>query len=120
MVAGSDRHPPFDDLERGHTVLASDPFAPDDDRTRPWVVVNTERHPFDNQQYVVMGLTTRTWYDERIPLGEEDYRHRRAPRESSIVPHAVASLQPALMTDYVCRIRDEPLDRAVETLVEYL
>jgi hypothetical protein len=67
-----------------------------------------------------MGLTTRTWYDERIPLGEDDYRHRRAPRESSIVPHAVASLQPALMTDYVCRICDEPLDRAVETLVEYL
>lgn len=112
--------PPFDDLQRGHTVLAPDPFKPDDDLTRPWVVVNNERHPFDKQQYVVMGLTTRTWYDERIPLDEEDYHHRAAPRDSSIVPHAVASLKPALMTDYVCEIRDEPLDRAVETLTEYL
>jgi hypothetical protein len=32
----------------------------------------------------------------------------------------VASLKPVLMTDYVYRIRDGPLDRAVETLVDYL
>jgi mRNA-degrading endonuclease toxin of MazEF toxin-antitoxin module len=112
--------PRFDDLERGHVVLAPDPFTSENDATRPWVVVNNERHPFDKQQYVVMGLTTRTWYDDRIPLDEDDYRHRQAPRDSAIVPHAVASIKPALMTDYVCRIRDDPLDRAVETLVDYL
>lgn len=112
--------PPFDDLERGHVVLAPDPFGPDEDATRPWVVVNNERHPFGKQQYIVMALTTRTWYDERIPLGDDDYRHRAAPRDSAIVPHAVASLEPALMTDYVCRIRDDPLDRAVTALNDYL
>lgn len=112
--------PAFDDLKRGHVVLAPDPFTSDDDATRPWVVINNERHPFDAKQYVVMALTTRTWYDERIPLDEDAYRHRRAPRDSSIVPHAVASLRPALMTDYICRVRDDPIDRAVETLQEYL
>lgn len=105
---------------RGHVVLAPDPFTVADDATRPWVVVNNESHPFDKQQYVVLGLTTRTWYDERIPLDEDGYRHRTAPRDSSIVPHAVASLQPTLLTDYVCRIRGDPFDRAVETLTEYL
>jgi hypothetical protein len=117
-VTGS--NPAFDDLERGHVVLAPDPFKAADDTTRPWVVVNNESHPFDNQQYVVMGLTTQTWYDERIPLDEPDYEHRTAPRECSIVPHAVASIEPVLISDYVCRIRDAPLDRAVETLVGYL
>lgn len=112
--------PAFESLERGHVVLAPDPFKSTADATRPWVVVNNERHPFDGQQYVVMALTTRTWYEDRIPLGEEDYRHRRAPRDSSVVPHAVASLAPALMTDYVCRVRDRPLDRAVATLEDYL
>lgn len=112
--------PSFNDLDRGHVVLAPDPSRPDDDATRPWVVVNNERHPFDNQQYVVMGLTTRTWFDGRISLEKGEYWHRKAPRNSAIVPRAVASLKPALMTDYVCRIRDEPLDRAVETLTEYL
>ncbi|WP_049935202.1 hypothetical protein [Haloplanus natans] len=116
----SDPAPTFDDLKRGHVVLAPDPFKSDADATRPWVVINTESHPFDKKQYVVMGLTTRTWYDERIPLDTDDYRHRTAPRGSAIVPHAVASLKPVLMTDYVCRIRDGPLDRAVETLVDYL
>lgn len=118
--AVTDQAPPFDELERGHVVLAPDPFKADDAVTRPWVVVNNEHHPFDKRQYIVMGLTTRAWYEERIPLGPEDYRHRAAPRDSAIVPHAVASLGPVLMTDYVCRIRDEPLDRAVETLFEYL
>jgi len=112
--------PSFDDLERGHVVLAPDPFRPGDDATRPWVVVNNERQPFDKQQYVVLGLTTRTWYDERIPLDRGHYRHRRAPQDSAVVPHAVASLKPVLMTDYICRIHDEPLDRAVDRLVGYL
>ena len=67
-----------------------------------------------------MGLTTRTWYDERIPIGSDQYRHRCAPRDSSIVPHAVASLGSKLMTAYVCRIEDEPLDRAVDMLSTYL
>ena len=112
--------PSFDDLERGHVVLAPDPFEPEGDSTRPWVVVNNEEHPFNKQQYVVMTLTTRTWHDDRIPLGEEDYVHRRAPEDSSVVPHSVASVKPRLMTDYVCRVRDEPLNEAVRTLVEYL
>lgn len=112
--------PAFDALSRGHVVLAPDPFKSDADATRPWVVVNNETHPFDEEQYVVMGLTTRTWYDERVPLTAADYRHRRAPRDSSVVPHAIASLGPAMMTDYVCRVRDEPLDRAVDTLMGYL
>jgi mRNA-degrading endonuclease toxin of MazEF toxin-antitoxin module len=113
-------HPPFDELERGHTILASDPFKPDGDAARPWVVINNERHPFDREQYVVMALTTRTWYDERIPLTDADYRDRQAPQDSSIVPHAVTSLGPSLMTDYVCRIRKGPLDTAVDTLLRYL
>ena len=112
--------PSAEDLERGHTVLAPAPFADDEERTRAWVVVNNERHPSDKEQYIVTALTTRTWYEERIQPRETDYRHRRASRESSIVPHAVASLRPEFVTDYVCRIRDEPLDRAVDTLVDSL
>jgi hypothetical protein len=114
------QRPAFDDLKRGHVVLAPDPFKDSDELTRPWVVVNNETHPFDAEQYIAMGLTTRTWYDDRIPLDEDAYRHRRAPEDSSIVPHALASLQPSLITDYICRVRDEPLDEAVELLVGYL
>ena len=67
-----------------------------------------------------MGLTTQTWYDDRIPIAADDYRHQAAPNTSAIIPHAVASPNPSLMTEYVCRIRDKPPDRAVDTLVPYL
>lgn len=112
--------PAFDSLERGHVVLAGDPFKANEDATRPWVVVNNEMHPFDGEQYIVMALTTRTWYDARIPIRDDEYQHRAAPRDSSIVPHAIASLQSNLITDYICRLQPEPIDRAVETLVDYL
>ena len=112
--------PAFADLARGHVVLAPDPFKTDDDATRPWVIVNSERHPFDGEQYVAMGMTTRTWHEHRVPLDPDDFRHRSAPRDSSILPHAVTSPTPNLLTDYVCRARDEPLDRAVEQLRSYL
>lgn len=98
----TETEPLLDELKRGHVVLAPDPFKERDGTTRPWAVVNNETHPFDSQQYVVMALTTKTWYDQRVPLEDDDYRHRRAPSDSSIVPHAIASLQPALITDYVC------------------
>jgi hypothetical protein len=39
----STAEPAFDELERGHVVLAPDPFKPDSDATGPWVVVNNER-----------------------------------------------------------------------------
>jgi len=108
----------FDELQRGDVILADDTFK--EDGERPWLVVNNEDHPFDGEQYVVMGLTTRTWYDERIPLNEDDFAEGTAPRESSVIPHAVTSLQPHLMTEYVCRIQQERVDEAVNELFEYL
>jgi hypothetical protein len=64
-------------------------------------------------------LTARTWYDQRVPLTEADYVHRRAPAGSSIVPHAPMSIGPSAITDYVCRVSDDAIDRAVELLFEY-
>jgi mRNA-degrading endonuclease toxin of MazEF toxin-antitoxin module len=107
-------------LQRGDVVLASDPFTEDDDAARPWAVVNNERHPFDGEQYVAMALTTRTWYDERIPLGDGDFLEGRTSEESSIVPHALASLGPTRITDYVCRLSARPIDDAVHQLHTYL
>lgn len=112
--------PHFDDLERGDVVLAPDPFRTADDATRPWVVANRPTHPFHGEQYVTFALTSRTWFDERVALTADDYVHRRAPADSSIVPHAPASIQPRLMADYVCRLRPEPVDQAVEMLFDYL
>jgi len=107
-------------LRRGDVVLALDAFTDDGDATRPWAVVNNESHPFDGQQYVAMALTTRTWYEHRVPLADDDFRESRTPVDSSLVPHALSSLRPGLVTDHVCRLAPEPVDEAVECLHSYL
>lgn len=102
----------------GDVIFGDDPFK--EDGERPWVVVNNETHPFDGEQYVVMALTARTWYEERVPLDEDDFVRGSAPRDSAVVPHAVTSLQPHLVTEYVCRVRQETGGNAAEVLVDLL
>lgn len=111
--------PSFDELKRGHVVVAVDSFT-DRDRRRPYVVVNDESHPFDGEQYVGLALTTRTWHDARVPLDHEDFVVGQPPRPSSIVPHGVVSLDPNGIHGFVGRVRRRPLDRAAEALVDIL
>ncbi len=104
----------------GAVVLASDPFSRRSGSTRPWTVVSNRLHPFHGQQYITMALTTRTWYDDRIPPDEADVETGKPPEPSSMVPHALASLNHGLVTDHIARLRDDPLDAAVEHLRPYL
>lgn len=107
-------------LNRGDVVLATDPFKDDENAKRPWLIANDDDHPFHGEQYVAMALTTRTWYDDRLPLTREDYVEGEPPEDSSIVPHSVTSLQHELVTDHVCRVRSGKVDGAVDELVKYL
>ena len=77
--------------ERGDVVEAGDPFD-ESKPTRPFVIVNTEAHPFDGEQYVALTLTTRTWYEETIPLTDEDVLEGGMPKRSYLVPWGVVSL----------------------------
>ncbi|WP_206425095.1 hypothetical protein [Halosimplex salinum] len=73
-------------LERGDVVAVSDPF--DDNETRPFVVVNTDDHPFHGEQYVALTLTTRTWFDGTLPLTDDDFVEGGVPEDSFVVPWA--------------------------------
>lgn len=54
--------------------------------SRPFAIVNTGSHPFDGEQYVAPTLTTRTWYDETVPLTEDDFLEGGLPNRSFLVP----------------------------------
>lgn len=75
--------------DRGDVVVATDPFRDDDSAGRPFLVVNRPGTPFHGEQYVALSLTTRTLYDERIPLTDEDWMEGGAPESSSIMPWSV-------------------------------
>lgn len=105
--------------ERGDVVEASDPFN-EDTSSRPFLIVNTDDHPFHGEQYVAVTLTTRTWYDETIPLREDDFEEGGVPEESFIVPWGVVSPAHDDLTDWFGRITRDRVDDAVERLVGYL
>lgn len=105
-------------FERGDVVAAADPF--DGEGSRPFLVVNTDDHPFHGEQYVAVTLTTRTWYEETIPLRDEDFVDGGVPEESFVVPWGIASPGDTDVTDQFGRIRQQVVDEVVSELTSYL
>lgn len=105
--------------ERGDVVEAGDPFN-EEKPSRPFAIINTEAHPFDGEQYVAVTLTTRTWYDETIPISDDDFLDVGLPKDSFLVPWGVVSLSHDDILDWFGRVRSDPLDDAVDRLVGYL
>ena len=52
--------------QRGDIVWGSDPFK-SGENPRPWLILNNDRHPFGDEEYMTVTLTT-TPHDEGIPL----------------------------------------------------
>lgn len=77
--------------ERGDVVIGYDTFKVRSDG-RPFLIVSDEETPFHGEQYIALALTTRTWYNDRIPLEESDWIVGGAPRSSSIMPWSVSSI----------------------------
>lgn len=78
--------------ERGSIVFADDPFK-GDDASRPWLIIGTDETPFHGEQYIALTLSTKTWYDERVPIDDDDLVDGGLPKSSSILPWAVASVE---------------------------
>lgn len=76
--------------------------------------------PFHGEQYIAHTLSTRTWYDERLPLDTDDLLEGRLPEESAVLPWAVASLSLSGIDRKLGRATEDVVDDAVATLVSYL
>lgn len=107
------------EYERGDVVEAGDPFD-EEKPSRPFVIVNTPAHPFHGEQYIALTLTTRTWYEETIPIADEDFVDGHLPKESFIVPWGISSPQRADIRTYLGRLSTERVDSAVEKSLKYV
>ncbi|SER43468.1 type II toxin-antitoxin system PemK/MazF family toxin [Natrinema salaciae] len=93
--------------DRGAIVFAADPFK-GEDASRPWLIVGTDETPFHGNQYITLPLSTKTWYDERVPIDDDDLVDGGLPKDSSILPWAVASVD-ATRVDRELGVLDERL-----------
>ena len=76
--------------ERGDVVRSTDPFKLGDERQRPWLIVNSDSHPFDDEQFIAVAVSTKK-YDDSLALDSEVWDTGGVPRESFVSPWAIHS-----------------------------
>lgn len=105
--------------ERGDVVRSSDPFKLGEDSQRPWLIVNNESHPFGDEQYVAVAIST-TEYGDSIPLRTDVWNTGGVPRESFVSPWAIHSPRIEDLVAWQGRLTKEFVDYVVETVATYL
>lgn len=105
--------------ERSDVVRSSDPFKLGDDRQRPWLIVNNDSHPFGDEQFVAVAISTRE-YDDSIALSDDIWEVGGVPRESFVSPWAVHSPRIEDLVAWQGRVTDAFVDEVVDALETYL
>lgn len=106
--------------ERGDVVVATDPFRHEATAGRPFLLINRSGTPLHGDQYIGLSLTTRTWYDERIPLTDDDWSEGGAPESSAIMPWSVNSVKHEWIDFRQGTLESDIVNQAVSTLIEYI
>ncbi|MEF8757720.1 MAG: hypothetical protein V5A33_05750 [Halobacteriales archaeon] len=104
---------------RGDVVRSSDPFKQGADHQRPWLVVSNEAHPFSDEQFVAVAVSTKE-YVESLPFRESVWEVGGVPRDSFVAPWAVHSPRLEDLETWQGRVTDEFVDRVVTVLERYL
>lgn len=104
---------------RGDVVWSADPFKPELDATRPWLVLNDETHPFSEEQYMAVALST-SGYDTAVPIRDDDWIEGGTPRRSYVLPWAVHSPQHRFVEFRQGRLAGSVIERVVDDLIEYI
>jgi mRNA-degrading endonuclease toxin of MazEF toxin-antitoxin module len=103
---------------RGDVLWAPAPFK-EDGRSRPWLVLSTDRHPFDDEESVAATVTT-TPHDAAIRLDDEAWRSGGAPRTSYVAPWSVTTLKHAVTEERQGRLDERVVERVVGELAWFL
>lgn len=77
-------------FRRGDVVRSSDPFKLGIDRQRPWLILNTDEHPFAAEQYIAMAISTKE-YPPSLELVDEVWEEGGVPERSFVSPWAIHS-----------------------------
>jgi len=76
--------------EQGDVVRSVDPFKLGEDRQRPWLIVNNDSHPFSDEQFVAVAISTKE-YENSIALKPDAWTVGGVPKQSFVSPWAVHS-----------------------------
>ena len=105
--------------ERGDVVRSSDPFKLGEDSQRPWLIINNESHPFGDEQYVAVAISTKE-YSDSISLQSDVWETGGVPQESFVSPWAIHSPRTEDLITWQGRVTEEFVGTVVKTLETYL
>lgn len=104
--------------QRGDVVWGPDPFKTGEN-PRPWLILNNESHPFADEEYMVVTLTT-TPHDAAVRIEESDWVEGGMPRQSYASPWTVASPKHAALVRRQGRLEESFVQRVVDEMGTYL
>lgn len=104
---------------RGDVVRSIDPFKLGDEAERFWLVVNDDRHPFADEQFIAVALTT-TPHEPATAISERDWAAGGLPRRSYVLPWAFHSPRIEDVSDRVGRLSESLCESILQTAREYL
>ena len=76
--------------EQGDVVRSSDPFKLGEDSQRPWLIVNNSSHPFADEQFLAVAVSTKE-HENSLALRPDVWEVGGVPRESFASPWAAHS-----------------------------
>lgn len=65
--------------ERGDVVRSRKPFKLGSEKQRPWLIVSDQKHPFSEEQYLAVAISTEE-YDHSIALRPAVWERGGVPR----------------------------------------
>lgn len=86
---------------------------------RPWLIVNNDSHPFSDEQFVAVAISTKT-YEDSIALNPDVWTVGGVPRQSFVSPWAVHSPRIEDLVAWQGRLTDEFVRDVVTALETYL
>lgn len=104
--------------QRGDVVWGPDPFK-SGENPRPWLIINNGSHPFADEEYVTVTITT-TPHEDGIPLDDSYWVEGGMPRQSYASPWSIASPKHAALIRRQGRLEDSFVQSVVTALNSYL
>jgi len=89
------------------------------DKQQPWLVVNNDRHPFADEQFIAVAVS-RYRYESSIALSEEVRETGGVPESSFVAPWSVHSPRIEDVTVWQGRMTETFVDRVVDEQQSYV
>ena len=105
--------------EQGDVVRSVDPFKLGENSQRPWLIVSNDSHPFGEEQFVAVAVSTKE-YEDSIALEPDVWSVGGVPQRSFVSPWAVHSPRIEDLVAWQGCVTDEFVSDVVTALETYL